>query len=164
MKIRVKNNYLIYNGREYKCSIGKGGFSSKKKEGDGCTPSGIFKITNILYRQDKIQNLNSNFKLKKILPSDGWCDDPNHKKYNTLIRFPFSNSAEKLFRQDDLYDIVCVTNHNQNPVIPGAGSAIFMHVAHSNYSATEGCIGLNKDDLKEILQTIDNKTEVEIGL
>ena len=164
MKMSVKNNYLIYNEREYKCSIGKGGFSSQKKEGDGCTPCGIFQITDIFYRQDKIKNLSSNFQLKKISPLDGWCDDPNHTKYNTQIKFPFSNSAEKLFRKDGLYDIICVTNHNQNPIIPGAGSAIFIHIAQNNYSATEGCIALKKDDLKEILLTINNKTEIEIGL
>ena len=81
-----------------------------------------------------------------------------------FFKFPFSNSAEKLFRQDDLYDIVCVTSHNQNPIISGAGSAIFIHIAHNDYSATKGCIALKKDDLKEILLTIDNKTEIEVGL
>ena len=163
MKMRVKKNYLIYKGREYKCSIGKGGFSTQKKEGDGCTPSGIFQVTDIFYRHDKIQNLSSNFQLKKISTLDGWCDDPNHKKYNTQIKFPFVSSAEKLFRQDDVYDIICVTNHNQNPVIPGAGSAIFIHIAHNNYSATEGCVALKKDDLQEILLTLSNKTNIEIG-
>ena len=164
MNIRVKSNYLIYNGNKYKCSIGSGGINGQKKEGDGCTPSGIFQITDIFYRHDKIKNLSSNFKLKKISPLDGWCDDPKHKKYNTKIEFPFAYSAEKLFRQDDIYDIICITNHNQNPIIPGAGSAIFIHIAHDNYSTTNGCIALKKDDLKEILLTINKKTKIEIGL
>jgi L,D-peptidoglycan transpeptidase YkuD (ErfK/YbiS/YcfS/YnhG family) len=163
MSIRVKSNYLIYNGNKFRCSIGNGGFSSQKKEGDRCTPSGIFQITDVFYRQDKITNLSSNFKLKKISPLDGWCDDPNHKKYNTKIQFPFSYSAEKFFRQDDVYDIICVTNHNQNPIIPGAGSAIFIHIAHDNYSATEGCIALKKSDLQEILLTMSKNTNIEIG-
>ena len=154
MSMRIKSNYLLYNGIKYKCSIGNGGFSDKKKEGDGCTPVGIFKITDILYREDKVKNLVTNYDLKTIATSDGWCDDPNSKHYNTQIKFPFTKSAEALFRQDDLYDIVCVTSHNQNPIVPGAGSAIFIHVASKDYSTTAGCVALSVDDLTEILSTL----------
>ena len=164
MSMRIKSNYLIYNGNKYKCSIGNGGFSRKKKEGDGCTPVGVFKITDIFYRGDKIKKLSTHYDLKKILPSDGWCDDPNHKLYNTKIEFPFSHSAEQLFRQDDLYDIVCVTNHNQNPIIPGAGSAIFIHIASPEYSATEGCVALTQKDLVEILLTLTESTKIYFDL
>ena len=164
MSMRIKSNYLIYNGTKYKCAIGSGGFSDKKKEGDGCTPIGVFQITGILFRKDKLKNLNTNYNLKTISPSDGWCDDPNSKYYNTKIKFPFENSAEKLFRPDNLYDIVCVTNHNQNPVIPEAGSAIFIHVASKDYSATKGCVALSLDDLTEILSTLTKSTEIYFGL
>ena len=164
MSMRIKSNYLLYNGNKYKCSIGNGGFRDKKKEGDGCTPIGVFHITDILYREDKIKNLVTNYNLQKISPSDGWCDDPKSKHYNTKIKFPFANSAEELFRQDDRYDIICVTNHNQNPIISGAGSAIFIHVASEDYSATAGCIALSLKDLTEILSTITKKTELFFGL
>ncbi len=164
MSMRIKSNYLLYNGNKYKCSIGNGGFRDKKKEGDGCTPIGVFQVTDILYREDKIKNLVSNYSLQTISPSDGWCDDPNSKHYNTKIKFPFANSAEELFRTDDRYDIVCVTNHNQNPIISGAGSAIFIHVASEDYSATAGCIALSLKDLTEILSTLTKTTELFFGL
>ena len=164
MSMRIKSNYLLYNGIKYKCAIGNGGFRDKKKEGDGCTPIGVFQVTDILYREDKIKNLVTNYSLQAISPSDGWCDDPNSKHYNTKIKFPFKNSAEELFRQDDQYDIICITNHNQNPIIPGAGSAIFIHVASKNYSATAGCVALNIKDLTEILSTLTISTEIYFGL
>ena len=164
MSMRIKSNYLIYNGTKYKCAIGSGGFSDKKKEGDRCTPIGVFQITDILFRKDKLKNLVTNYNLKTISPSDGWCDDPNSEYYNTKIKFPFANSAEELFRQDDLYDIVCVTNHNQNPIIPEAGSAIFIHVASKDYSTTAGCIALSLDDLTKILFTLTKSTEIYFGL
>ena len=163
MSMTIKSNYLLYNGMKYRCSIGNGGFSDKKKEGDGCTPIGVFQITDILYRQDKIKNLVTNYSLQTISPSDGWCDDPKSKHYNTKIKFPFANSAEELFRQDDRYDIVCVTNHNQNPIVPGAGSAIFIHVASKNYSTTAGCVALSLGDLTEILSTLTKSTEIYFG-
>ncbi len=163
MSMTIKSNYLLYNGMKYRCSIGNGGFSDKKKEGDGCTPVGIFRVTDILYREDKLKNLVTNYDLQAILTSDGWCDDPNSKYYNTQIKFPFAKSAESLFRQDDQYDIVCVTNHNQNPIVPGAGSAIFIHVASKDYSSTAGCVALSLDDLTEILSTLTKSTEIYFG-
>tara|TARA_X000000368_G_C22832730_1_gene624069 strand:+ start:45 stop:539 length:495 start_codon:yes stop_codon:yes gene_type:complete len=164
MSMMIKSNYLIYNGTKYKCSIGKGGFSDKKVEGDGCTPVGVYQVTDIFFREDKLKKLATNYNLKKILPSDGWCDDPSSKYYNKKIKFPFTNSAEQLFRKDDRYDIVCVTNHNQNPIIPGAGSAIFIHVANEDYSQTAGCIALSLKDLTEILSSLTKKTEIYFGL
>ena len=163
MSMRIKSNYLLYNGMKYRCSIGNGGFSDKKKEGDGCTPVGIFRVTDILYREDKLKNLVTNYDLQTISASDGWCDDPNSKYYNTQIKLPFTKSAESLFRQDDRYDIVCVTNHNQNPIVPGAGSAIFIHVASKDYSTTAGCVALSLDDLTEILSTLTKSTEIYFG-
>ena len=104
MSIRVKKNYLTFKDNKFQCSIGRSGFSENKKEGDGFTPVGTFYIDNIYYRADKIENLNT--KIKKIIinESDGWCDDPIQKKYNQLIQFPFNFSAEKLYRDDSLYD------------------------------------------------------------
>ncbi len=163
MSMRIKKNYLFYNGNKYKCSIGSAGFSNKKKEGDRCTPIGIFRVTDILFREDKLKDLNTNYDLKTISPRDGWCDDPSSNHYNTKIKFPFSKSAEKLFRQDNRYDIICITNHNQNPIIAGAGSAIFIHIASENYSPTAGCIALSLNDLTEILPTLTKTTDIYFG-
>jgi L,D-peptidoglycan transpeptidase YkuD (ErfK/YbiS/YcfS/YnhG family) len=163
MCIRVKKNYLTFRGDQFQCAIGRSGFSEHKKEGDGFTPAGTFYIENIYYRADKIGNLDT--KINKIIinESDGWCDDPGHKGYNQLIRFPFNFSAENLFREDSLYNIVCVLDYNTNPVTPGIGSAIFIHVAHDEYKPTEGCVALKQEDLIYLLGFIDNKTEIILG-
>ena len=163
MCIRVKKNYLTFRDHQFRCSVGKSGFSKNKKEGDGFTPVGTFFIENIYYRDDRINNLDTKINKIIISESDGWCDDPSHKKYNQLIRFPFNFSAEKLFREDELYNVVCVLNYNTNPVTPGIGSAIFMHVAHDDYKPTEGCVALKQEDLIYILRFVDNKTEITLG-
>ena len=163
MCIRVKKNYLEFKNQRFQCSIGRSGFSENKKEGDGCTPVGTFFIKKIYYRADKIRNLDT--KIKKILihESDGWCDDPSQKEYNQLIQFPFNFSAEKLYREDSLYNVICILDYNTNPIISGLGSAIFMHVAKNGYRPTEGCIALKQEDLLYLLKFIDNKTEIVLG-
>ena len=108
MCIRVKKNYLTFRDNRFRCSIGKSGFSKNKKEGDGFTPVGTFYIERIYYRADKIENLDTRINKIIIGESDGWCDDPGHKEYNQFIQFPFDFSAEKLYREDSLYNLVCV--------------------------------------------------------
>tara|TARA_B100001093_G_scaffold415621_1_gene406097 strand:- start:1599 stop:2093 length:495 start_codon:yes stop_codon:yes gene_type:complete len=163
MSVLVKKNYLSFKDKRFQCSIGKSGFSENKKEGDGFTPVGTFYIENVYYRADKIKNLDTNINKIIINKFDGWCDDPIQKEYNQLIHFPYNFSAEKLYRNDYLYNIVCVLNYNTNPVKPGLGSAIFMHVAKDDFKPTEGCIALKQEDLIFLLSLIDNKTKIILG-
>ena len=92
----------------------------------------------------------------------GWCDDSRSKKYNKLIKFPFKYSAEKLYRKDNIYDIILVLDFNFNPIRKNKGSAIFIHIAKKNYEGTEGCAAIGKKDLKKILKIINTKTIVKI--
>tara|TARA_B100001093_G_scaffold430848_1_gene426687 strand:- start:114 stop:608 length:495 start_codon:yes stop_codon:yes gene_type:complete len=163
MSIRVKKNYLIFKDKQFQCSIGRAGFSKEKKEGDGCTPVGTFHVKRIFYRDDRIKNLDTNIDKIIINQFDGWCDDPGQKEYNQLIKFPYNFSAERLYRNDSLYNIVCVLNYNTNPIIRGLGSAIFLHVAHDNYKPTEGCVALKQEDLMFVISLIDKKTNVVLG-
>jgi len=93
----------------------------------------------------------------------GWCDDPESKQYNKLIKFPFNFSAEKLYRTDNIYDIVLVLDFNSNPVRKNKGSAIFIHIAKKNYGSTEGCVAISKRDLKIIIKKINKKTIININ-
>ncbi len=93
----------------------------------------------------------------------GWCDDPNSKSYNKLIRFPFKYNAEKLYRSDNTYDIILILNYNLNPIRKGKGSAIFIHVAKKKFNKTLGCIAISKKDLKKVIKKINKKTIVEIS-
>ena len=160
MSIRVKKNYLVFNGQKFKCAIGKSGFTNEKLEGDGCTPTGSYNLKKIYFRSDKIKLLKTKIKTFAIKKSDGWCDDPDHMKYNQLVQFPFQFSAEKLFRNDNLYNIIGILNYNTDPIIQGKGSAIFVHVAKENYEPTEGCIALKQEELIFILNSIETSTEI----
>jgi L,D-peptidoglycan transpeptidase YkuD (ErfK/YbiS/YcfS/YnhG family) len=93
----------------------------------------------------------------------GWCDDPNSKKYNQLIKLPSKYTHEKLYRQDNLYDLVIVLNYNMIPIIKNKGSAIFIHVAKKNYKKTAGCIALKKKHLVKLIKNIKNKTKIIIN-
>ena len=163
MHIFIKNKKLFLNHYKIKCSIGKRGIKVKKSEGDQITPKGKFKIISFLYRKDRIPNIKSRIIKKPIKKNMGWCDDPNSKYYNKLIKFPFKHSAEKLYRKDATYDLILVLNYNLNPIVRGKGSAIFIHVAKKNYKKTLGCIAVRKSDLKKIVKEIKKSTIVNIS-
>ncbi len=147
----VSGNTLTAFGRTYACAIGKGGITTDKHEGDGCTPVGSFALRECWYRMDRQEEPKTRLSINIIRPEDGWCDAPTHPSYNRHVRLPFDASHELMFRDDAIYDIVVPLGYNDDPVIPGKGSAIFLHVAHDDYRDTEGCIALARDDLLEVL-------------
>ena len=93
----------------------------------------------------------------------GWCDDSKSKKYNQLIKYPFNLSSEKLFRKDNIYDIILILNYNMNPIQKKRGSAIFIHVARKNYKKTKGCVAVKKKELINLISKIKRKTVVNIN-
>ncbi len=163
MHILIKNKNLLIGNYKVKCAVGKRGIAVKKKEGDLITPRGKFKIKYILYRKDRIYNLKTKIKKITIKKNMGWCDDSASPKYNKLIKFPFPYRAEKLYRDDNSYDIILVLDYNFKPVTKGKGSAIFIHVAKKNYKSTAGCIALKKKDLRNLIKIINIKTIVFIN-
>ena len=162
MHILIKNKKLIYDNYRIKCAIGKRGIGKKKKEGDLITPVGLFKIRFLLYRKDRNKKLTTNLKKYVIMKNMGWCDDPKTKKYNKLIKTPFKYSYEKLYKKENIYDLILVVNYNMNPIIKNKGSAIFIHIAKNNYSNTAGCIAVKKKQLLKILRDIKSDTKVKI--
>ena len=160
--ILVRQNTLRYNDKSFQCAIGKNGVTENKVEGDGCTPLGKYSIDCIYFRNDRISLTNTSLKTIAIRKNHGWCDDTLSQYYNKFITFPFDHSAEKLYRDDNLYDIVCVINYNRDPIIKHKGSAIFLHISNNDYSGTEGCIALKKDDLIFLLSQIDKNTKIDI--
>ena len=162
MHILIKNKKLTFNNYKVKCAIGKRGIGVKKREGDQITPKGKFKIKYILYRKDRISNLKTKLLKTIINKKMGWCDDPKSIFYNKLIKLPSKYSFERLYKKNNTYDIILVLNFNINPTIKNKGSAIFIHVATKNYNKTEGCIAVNKKDLKQIVERINKKTIVYI--
>jgi L,D-peptidoglycan transpeptidase YkuD (ErfK/YbiS/YcfS/YnhG family) len=163
MIIVKKSGYLKYKNLKFRCAFGKNGIKKKTKEGDKITPIGIFKITKIYYRHDKIKNLKTSIKKIKIKKNMGWCDDPDSHFYNQQISLPNNFGHEKLYRNDHLYDLILVINYNTNPIIKNKGSAIFIHIAKKNYKKTKGCIALKKKHLIELISKIKKNTKIKIN-
>ena len=158
-----KSGYLKYKNLKFRCALGKAGIGKKIKEGDNITPKGTYKIIKIYYRKDRIKELVSQIKLIKIKKNMGWCDDPKSKKYNQLIYLPTKYSHEKLYRKDNIYDLILVLNYNIKPIIKNKGSAIFIHIARKNYKKTAGCIALEKNNLIKLVLKIQKHTKIKIS-
>ncbi len=149
---RRARGLLRADGHIFPCAIGRGGVTQNKREGDGATPAGEFELRRVLYRADRIAAPITALELNPIGPGDGWCDAPGHPDYNHQVRFPFHASAERLRRADPVYDIIVVLGYNDDPVMDGAGSAIFMHIAKPNFAPTAGCVALRREDLLHVLR------------
>lgn len=142
-----------YGDKTWRAAVGKSGIRRDKVEGDGASPAGSWPIRRVLYRADKLAAAPvSVFDTTVIEPNDGWCDAPEHPDYNKPVRLPFAASHEDMWRKDDLYDIVVVLGHNDDPIVPGAGSAVFLHVASAGYGPTAGCASMTRADLLEFLE------------
>ena len=163
MIIINKSGYLKYKNFICRCALGSAGVGNKKIEGDNITPKGTFKIVKIYCRKDRIKKISSKFKLIKITKNMGWCDDPKSENYNKLIKLPSKFGYEKLYRKDNLYDLILVLNYNINPTIKNKGSAIFIHIKNGNFKKTKGCIALKKNNLLKIINLIQKNTKVIIG-
>ena len=162
MHIKINKNYLTFDKYKVKCALGKRGIGTKRKEGDKITPKGRYNIKFLLYRKDRVKKIQSKIKRIIIKKNMGWCDDTKSKHYNKLIKLPSKFKYEKLFKKENIYDIILVLNYNMNPIVKGKGSAIFIHVAKKNYKKTEGCIALKKFDLLKILKELKRNTIVKI--
>lgn len=143
--------YLRFAGLSFPCALGRAGRQAFKKEGDGATPAGVHGIRQILYRPDRVLRPRTGLPVRAIRRSDGWCDASADRNYNRLVWYPYSASAEALWREDELYDVIVVLDYNARPRVRGRGSAIFMHLARPDYAPTAGCIGLTRRKLLMIL-------------
>ena len=145
------------------CCIGLNGLTLDKIEGDNCTPIGAWPLRRVFYRADKQDTPLTKLPLTRITKKMGWCDDPKDgDNYNKLVELPYLYSHEKLWRNDDLYDIFVELGYNDRPPIKGRGSAIFMHLMAKDGSPTAGCISLKKDDLLELISMVDVNEILEI--
>lgn len=160
---------LEWRGKRYRCAVGRNGIAreGEKREGDGKTPSGTYALRRPYFRPDKVDRAKLPAALKPIAltMNDGWCDAPGDPDYNRFVQLPFAASHEELWRKnDDLYDLIVPLGYNDDPVIPGLGSAIFMHVARSHYEPTAGCVALAKQDFLDVLSTVEPGCRIRIAL
>lgn len=134
-----------------RCVVGPAGIGPKKGEGDGMTPVGVFPLRRVFWRADRTAKPRTVLPERPLQLSDGWCDFPGDPNYNKLVRHPYPVSAEHLWLESPVYDIIVVVGFNDDPVVPGKGSAIFLHLAGEVYPPTAGCVALTDQDLRAAL-------------
>lgn len=164
LRVDSASGVLIAGDREIACTIGEGGAcpASVKHEGDGCTPLGIWPVRGVLLRTDRLA-VPPGLRLpwRAIRWDDGWSDDPRDSAYNRPVRHPHRFSAERLWREDGLYDVIVVLGHNDAPPTPGAGSAIFFHVSLGQ--PTAGCVAIPLREMLALLPALAPGDTVEVA-
>lgn len=152
----------LIRSRTYACALGAAGIRVYKREGDGSTPAGCWKLLGVLYRADRMPRPVTALPVNAISASDGWCDAPNDRNYNSPVKLPYPRSAEEMWREDSIYDIVVVLDHNTRPRKRCRGSAVFIHLAREGYSPTQGCIALGEQDLRMLLEACGPGSTVSV--
>jgi L,D-peptidoglycan transpeptidase YkuD (ErfK/YbiS/YcfS/YnhG family) len=166
MDLRVSAGGIIsWPGGRGRAALGRAGLraAEAKREGDGATPIGAWPLRLVLWRADRLAPPATRLAALAITPGDGWCDAPADPLYNRRVLLPYPASAEPLWRADRLYDLVVVLGYNDAPVKPGAGSAIFLHVASPDYQPTQGCVAAALPDLLPMLAGAGPETRLIVG-
>jgi L,D-peptidoglycan transpeptidase YkuD (ErfK/YbiS/YcfS/YnhG family) len=148
--------------RRWRCTVGAGGVREDKVEGDAATPVGTFPLRHIYFRNDRLVLPKVRLPARPIDEHDGWCDDPRSTAYNRLVRVPNDWSHERMWRDDELYDLVVVVGYNDDPPEGEWGSAIFLHLARQDYAPTRGCVAFAREDLLELVSLIGPETRLRV--
>ncbi|WP_321448111.1 L,D-transpeptidase family protein [uncultured Cohaesibacter sp.] len=154
---------LTFGNQTVPCALGRGGMGPIKLEGNGVTPILTTRMLYGFYRPDREKRPLSAIPFYPMQTDMGWCDEAEHRCYNRLVSLPFEASHETMWREDPLYDLVVVLDINIAPRAKRRGSAIFMHVAREGYTPTEGCIALDKKDLRHLLGWMSPETKIDIA-
>ena len=162
-RIVVARGMLTFGTLRVRCAVGRTGIRTDKREGDGATPAGVFPLREVLYRADRGPAPKTGLPVSTIGKQDGWSDDPKDPDYNRRVTNPHGFHNEPLWREDALYDVLAVIGANDSPVVPGRGSAIFLHIARSGYGGTDGCVAVARADLLRVLERSGPGTEITIG-
>lgn len=144
---------LDIGGRLAPCVLGRSGVlpAEDKREGDGASPLGIWPIRRVLYRPDREPAPQTRLPLAALSPGDGWCDAPGDPAYNRPVTLPYPASAEQMWREDHIYDLVVILGHNDDPPVSPMGSAIFLHLVQPDGSPTAGCVAVGRNDMLDLL-------------
>ena len=144
-------------------ALGRGGIRANKREGDGGTPKGRFRLRRLWWRADRAPRPRTLLPVRRIRPDDGWCEDAADRRYNRPVRWPKDHPGDRLWRPDRLYDFIIEIDHNTRPRVAGRGSAVFVHVARSGYAPTAGCVALKADALLRLIVRAGPRTQIVIG-
>ena len=144
-------------------ALGRGGIRANKREGDGGTPRGTFRLRRLWWRADRMARPMTHLPVRRIRGDDGWCEDPRDRHYNQPIRLKPDHPGDRLKRADHLYDLIIELDHNTRPRIAGRGSAVFVHMARPGFAPTAGCVALKAGALRRLIARIGPRTRIVIG-
>ncbi len=158
-----RRGWLTADGWTVPVALGRGGILANKREGDGGTPQGIFHPLRLWWRADRHPRPRTFLPVRAIRPEDAWCEDQNDRHYNQPIRLDGDQPGDRLRREDHLYDFIVEIDHNSAPRVAGRGSAVFLHLARTNFSATAGCVSMTKSAMLRLLRRMAPQTKIIIG-
>ena len=144
-------------------ALGRGGIKANKREGDGATPRGRFRLRRLWWRADRAARPRTQLPVRRIRTEDGWCEDPRDLHYNRPVRLTADHPGDRLWRADRLYDFIIEIDHNTRPRIAGRGSAVFVHVARPGFAPTAGCVALTTGALRRLISRVGPRTQIVIG-
>ncbi|HVV60929.1 MAG TPA: L,D-transpeptidase family protein [Pseudolabrys sp.] len=143
-------------------ALGRGGIKANKREGDGATPRGTFRLKRLWWRGDRHARPRTLLPVRRIGADDGWCEDPADRHYNQPVKVPKNSKADRLARGDALYDFIIEIDHNTRPRVAGRGSAVFIHIARDGFRPTAGCVALRIDSLRRLLAHVGPRTKIVV--
>lgn len=143
-------------------ALGRGGIKANKREGDGATPRGTFRLRRLWWRGDRHPRPATALPVCRIGPGDGWCEDPSDRHYNQPVKVPEDSKADRLARADHLYDFIVELDHNTRPRVKGRGSAVFIHAARQHFAPTAGCVALKIETLRRLLTHLGPRTKIVV--
>jgi len=143
-------------------ALGRGGILANKREGDGGTPRGEFRLLRLWWRADRHPRPRTQLPVRRISRRDGWCEDPRDRHYNQPVRVPQDAAGDRLWREDRLYDFIIEIDHNACPRVAGRGSAVFIHVARPGFTPTAGCVAMTLPRLRWLLGRVGPRTRIRI--
>jgi L,D-peptidoglycan transpeptidase YkuD (ErfK/YbiS/YcfS/YnhG family) len=154
--------WLIAGPLSLPAALGRGGIKANKREGDGATPRGTFRLKRLWWRAVRHPRPATLLPVQRIMPDDGWCEDPSDRHYNQRIKVPPQSKADRLARNDNLYDFIVELDHNTSPRVAGRGSAVFIHVARPQFAPTAGCVALELSSLRRLLARVGPRTRIVV--
>jgi L,D-peptidoglycan transpeptidase YkuD (ErfK/YbiS/YcfS/YnhG family) len=157
-----RRGWLIAGQLSLPVALGRGGIKANKREGDGATPRGTFRLKRLWWRAGRHPRPATLLPVQRIMPDDGWCEDPIDRHYNQRIKVPPKSKADRLAREDNLYDFIVELDHNTKPRVAARGSAVFIHVARPGFAPTAGCIALDINSLRRLLAHLGPRTRIVV--
>src|SRR5215471_19171921 len=153
---------LLAGHRAVPVILGRSGIAANKREGDGATPRGSFRLVRLWWRADRLPRPSTLLPVRRIEPNDAWIEDPADRRYNRAVQRRADEPGDRLWRSDHLYDLIIELDHNSRPRVAARGSAVFIHVARPGFGPTAGCVALEPRELRLLAQRLGPKSRIVI--